>query len=455
MVASTLSGKKKFFLIAGVLSFLLLLPITGTALSPKQSSTRIVLDTPVREVNYNDTIVFKGKLINALDNNGITSTPITIYHKGLQKNHLLVTGETDANGYFQISWVAKPVEPLSNVVNVFAAFDGNVEYKPARTFEYSVNIVTKYSIDIRADKQFYYVGDKAVITVKIAGPTNNLFDPTDMHSFLDGMMVSMNRIDAGHYRYFSKELTHGIHNFSVNVKIPSPESKFRADFNTVSSSGQIHVIKRPTTMTANVNDDIYFMNDEIVFDATLLDVVRGGYITDQNLTAYLTLPDETIRAITLSPLGNTYTGKYLVNETDSVGLWTASVKFDGDYALQPSDFPLGFLKVNDYRVKPSVVQQGNVTTINFMNHEDNDIDVYEVVVKLNEESIISTRAPSEWTLSVDASTNTIYFSTDTKPLKPEKALEFQIETAELIQSFTWEIRDIDSNAILAGKYPNL
>jgi len=70
MVANTLSGKKKFFLIAGVLSFLLLLPVTGTALSPKQSSTRIVLDTPVREVNYNDTIVFKGKLINALDNSG-------------------------------------------------------------------------------------------------------------------------------------------------------------------------------------------------------------------------------------------------------------------------------------------------------------------------------------------------------------------------------------------------
>ncbi len=455
MVINVFSDKKKFLVIVGVLSLLFLLPITGTALSPKQSSTRIVLDTPVKEVNYGDTIVFTGKLLNALDNSGITSTPITIYHKGLQKNHVLATGETDSNGYFQISWVAKPVEPLSNTVNVFAAFDGNVEYKPARTFEYSINVVTKYSIDIRADKQFYYVGDKAVVTVRIAGPTNNPLDPDDMYSFLDGMIVSMNRIDTGHYRYFSKELTHGIHNFSVNAKIPSPESKFRADFNAISSSGQIHVIKRPTTMTANVNDDIYFMNDEIVFNATLLDVVRGGYITDKNVTAYLTLPDETKHEIALAPLGNTFTGSYLVNATDSFGLWTASVKFNGDYALQPSDFPLGFLKVNDYRVKPSVVQQGNVTTINFMNHQDNDIDVYEVVVKLNEESIISTRVPSEWTLSVDAATNTIYFSTDTKPLKPGKALEFQVETSELTQSFTWEVRDVDSNTVFAGKYPHL
>lgn len=450
----TLVIDRKFLMIVGVLSLFFILPVTGTALSPsKQITTRIVLDTPVNEVNNGDAIVFKGKLINALDNTGIASTPVKIYHKGLQKNHEIASGKTDANGYFQIKWHAEPVEPLSNVVNVFAQFDGNVEYKPSRTFEYTIRIVTEYYIDVRADKQFYYVGDKAIFTVNIAGPTNNPFDPENMHSFFDGMLVSLNRIDAGHYRYVSNELSYGIHNLSVNVKIPSPESKFRADFNTISSSGQIHVIKRPTSLTGSINDDVYFVGDEIMIDATLLDVVRGGYITDKNVTAYFTLPDKNKQAITLTQFGNLYKGNYLVKESDSSGLWTGMVAFEGDYALQPSDVLLGTFKVNDYRVKATVTQQGNVTIINFANHEDNNVDVYEVVIKL-EESVLSMRGPSYWNATYDDVTNKVYFSTDVKPLKPGKSLEFQVETSEPSQSLTWEVRDIDSNVIVIGKYPN-
>jgi hypothetical protein len=453
MVANALRGNKKFLLIAGVLPLLLLLPVTGTALSPKQSTTRIVLDTPLEEVNSGDTVIFTGKLLNALDGTGIASIPININHKGIGKDYALATGTTDPNGYFSIQWIATPVDPLSSTVHIFASFDGNVEYKSSRTFEYNVNIVTKYSIDIRADKDFYYVGDKATFTVKIAGPTNNPFDPVEMHSFLDGMIVSMNRIGTGHYKYVSGELVSGIHNFSVKVKIPSPVSKFRSDFNSITSSGQIHVIKRPTTISAGVNSEMYFINDEIKFDATLFDVVRGGYITDVNLTAYLTLPDQTERVITLTPIGNSYHASYAVQETDSIGLWSGIVKFDGNYALQPSQASLKLIKINDYRVKPDVIQQGNVTIINFASHEDNQNEVYEVVLKLGENMILSTRAPDEWSTVIDSATNTIYFTTDTKPLKPGKALEFQVETAELLQSFTWEVRDIDSNVILSEKYP--
>jgi hypothetical protein len=198
---------------------------------------------------------------------------------------------------------------------------------------------------------------------------------------------------------------------------------------------------------------MYFINDEIKFDATLFDVVRGGYITDVNLTAYLTLPDQTERAIALSPIGNSYHASYAVQETDSIGLWSGIVKFDGNYALQPSQASLKLIKINDYRVKLGVIQQGNVTITNFASHEDNQNEVYEVVLKLGENMILSTRAPDEWSTAIDSATNTIYFTTDTKPLKPGKALEFQVETAELLQSFTWEVRDIDSNVILSEKYP--
>jgi hypothetical protein len=313
--------------------------------------------------------------------------------------------------------------------------------------------VTKYSIDVRADRNFYYVGDKAIFTVDISGPSNNPFAPSDIHSFLDGMLTNLNQIDTGHYRHVSKELAFGTHTLSVNAKISTSESKFRNDFNTISSSAQIHVIKRPTSMTASVKDKVYFVGDQIKVDATLLDVVRGEYVTNKNLTAYFNLPDLTKRYFTFSPHGNALNGTYAVTGNDTFGQWTGLVKFDGDYAMQSSQASLASFKVNDYRVKPVVSHEGNVTIINFKSHEDNDLDTYQVVVKGNGEEVTSMRTPNGWSSTVGNATNTIYFITDSKPIKPGKALEFQVETSQPIETFTWEVRDIDSNVIVSGKYP--
>lgn len=446
---------KIVLVLALVVSILVIIPITTTAApsTAKKDATRIVLDTPAREVGVGDTVTFTGKLVRALDSRGIGSVPVTIYHKGAIQNTPLETGFTNADGFFSIRWQARPVDTLSNNVNIFASNAANNEYESSRTFEYNIRISTKYSIDVRADRSFYHVGDRAVFAVEVKDPSNNPINPREIHAFFDGLMVTLTQIDRGHYRYATPQLTHGIHSMSVSVKILTTESKLKADFNSISSSAQIHAIKRPTTLNASVNDRPYFIGDEITVRATLHDVIRGGYITDKDLKVQMALPDESKRNMTVSSQGNTYVGKYVVNELDAIGMWKGSVVFEGDHALQSSDRALPLLQVNDYRVKPAVSQEGNVTTINFRSHEENFIEVYELIMKLDLEhvEIMSANVPSEWSYSYDNSTRTIKFMTENKPLKSGKSMSFAIETWPSIATFAWEARDIDSDVIAKGK----
>ena len=99
--------------------------------------TLLTLEPPPLQVREGDTIIFTGRLVTVESGAGISNNLIQIfdYDQGAfgEQDDLLASGLTDSNGYFAISWVAKPeAEGAVQGQEVYAWFQGTPEYESSK-----------------------------------------------------------------------------------------------------------------------------------------------------------------------------------------------------------------------------------------------------------------------------------------------------------------------------------
>jgi uncharacterized repeat protein (TIGR02543 family) len=109
-----------------------------------KAKTTITLDTPPPSVVEGQTVTFTGRLVIAGTNIGVADVTIKIFDfDDIGKGDLMGEGKTDSNGYFRITWSAKPMDSADRTVEVYAIFEGTEFYDPSRS-----PLTEYYTIDV-------------------------------------------------------------------------------------------------------------------------------------------------------------------------------------------------------------------------------------------------------------------------------------------------------------------
>lgn len=457
----------------------------GNIFLAKKATTKLILDNPPDQVNIGETVTFTGRLVKQPGYSPVAAAAINIFEKGLGgQNQILATGSTDSNGYFRISWAAFQNKDgfsgadIDNLADVYAYFQGNTENDSALSLQFRIKATNNSSIEITSAKPFYYVSSTAVITISIRDSIANLIDPDDLYVFFDGMPVKVKRIETGVYRFEQAFLTQGDHKTSADARFDGDKASagLASSAVSISAESEIHVVRRPTVLTASIGNivssdgtyPVFFFGDKIQLKAELLDVATGTYITDgpigaNSITTTIVRPDNSVEELILTASGNSLISEYQILDTDPTGVWTFQIMFQGNDQLQPSTIAGQTTKfvVNDYRTNIAVTPEAmaNVTIIDVVNHPDSSAIIYELALDIGSSSVgdtseglVSFRVPENWTAVFDSSTATIYLHTIDKPIGAGKSMQFQLQTDSLITSFSWIAKDDQGNIIATGSW---
>ena len=90
--------------------------------------TTLVLEPIPRNVGQGDHITFSGRLLTADDETPLSNRLIfKQYESPYDRTTTLTSTTTDTNGYFIVSWTAKPKGYSGGTYNIFAKFNGDDE----------------------------------------------------------------------------------------------------------------------------------------------------------------------------------------------------------------------------------------------------------------------------------------------------------------------------------------
>jgi len=108
--------------------------------TPKPAKTVLTLDTPPISVATGSTVVFTGNLKESETGKPVVGATIKIMERDIGREELLASGVTDSGGNFRIEWKAKKTDWRDNTAEVYAKFEGNDDYREAKSEQYTVTI---------------------------------------------------------------------------------------------------------------------------------------------------------------------------------------------------------------------------------------------------------------------------------------------------------------------------
>ena len=303
------------------------------------AQTSVSLDMPVEKsfpVTQGATITFSGRLIKATTLAGISDVTISIVEQvSFGESRFLVSGQTDADGFYAIPWVVD-VEQVLGVtggsigtentqgrenrfqVVVVARFDGNDQYShsvsTAQSFEVRLNALT-----IQVEKKSTYLAyENAAVTVFVRDINGLLVDPDKITSRFDGSPVTLVKKDVGTYIFSAVSLSPGSHQLQVIVEKRGNTS----DDELIT----LDAMKRKTSISIVTDKTSYNLGDTIRITASLIDNSANTGITDRIVSGALTSPTLQVRTLTFVDSKASYT----LAKTDPAGTWTLSAGFAGD-----------------------------------------------------------------------------------------------------------------------------
>jgi len=106
----------------------------------KPIKTSLVLDTPPRSVPIGSTVTFTGRLAEDGTGKPVIGAKVKILDSDIGGDDLLASGSTDNEGRFNITWIAKKVDPHDNTVEIYARFDGNDDYQRSKSKQFTVEV---------------------------------------------------------------------------------------------------------------------------------------------------------------------------------------------------------------------------------------------------------------------------------------------------------------------------
>lgn len=116
--------------------------LTNETARYQKNPTSITLNVPKYSIYEGDTQYISGKLTT----NGIPLHNAVIDIKdedtGSGDDEIMKL-YTDNNGNFGFTWTAKSMDPLDNVVELYAVFEGTSTYDSARSYQYDISVLSK------------------------------------------------------------------------------------------------------------------------------------------------------------------------------------------------------------------------------------------------------------------------------------------------------------------------
>lgn len=105
--------------------------------------TGILLLEPPNVVESGSLVTFEGWLINAKTGKGIVNAPIDIWEndRSFMSDKVLVSGLTDNEGAFNISWKAVQQDWWDDIVELYAKFSGSGNCKAVRSANYRIEVL--------------------------------------------------------------------------------------------------------------------------------------------------------------------------------------------------------------------------------------------------------------------------------------------------------------------------
>ncbi len=326
-------------LFAALFSTMLLLGSVGLNNASATAQTSISLDMPVEKsfpVTQGETITFSGQLIKATSLAGVPNVTVNIVQQvSFGDSKLLVSGETDADGFYAIPWVVD-VELVADItggsfgtqntqgrenrfqVVVVAKFDGNDQYShsvsTAQSFEVRLNALT-----IQVEKKSSYLAyENAAVTVYVRDTNGLLVDPDKITSRFDSLPVTLVKKDVGTYIFSAVSLSPGSHQLQVLVE----KRGHTSDDELIT----LDAMKRKTSISIVTDKTSYNLGDTIRIIASLIDNSANTGVTDRIVSGALTSPNLHVRTLTFVDGKASYT----LAKTDAAGTWTLSAGFAGD-----------------------------------------------------------------------------------------------------------------------------
>ncbi len=316
---------------------------------------------PKDPVTMGSVIIFSGRLVGAENLNGVVNATIKIIHQvAYNHNELLVTGQTDADGFYAIPWVVA-VDKIAAVeggsfglaqgqgsdqrrfqVKLVAQFDGNDQYarsiSTAQSFEARLNEL-KIFID---KKPVYLAFESSTIKVRVTDVDNNLVDPDKLTAFFNNTPITLSRDDVGVYSFTITSLTPGAHSFSTTAT--------KKGFITDDDRVTIDATKRKTALSLSTDKATYNQGDTITVSAQLRDVSENKFVSGKLVTGSLIPPDLKVKSLTFVDGMATYK----LTNLDAAGKWTVSANFAADQAYFSSSNSISFtVEKGTGVVKPS------------------------------------------------------------------------------------------------------
>lgn len=197
----------QYFAIASVL--VLLLSVTLSRADAVGQPTSISIEVSASKVNVGDTVTFSGSLVDARTGEGIEGKTITIYKEGPIGPVPFMTATTGIDGGFSVDWIADLERNSNTPITMSARFDGDSQYLPSRTGKTSFTVALKpleLVITTDGNKNKYFLGDKALISVALSDGSANFVDPDFLRATYDGRFVEMKKEDVGRYTFQTPQL---------------------------------------------------------------------------------------------------------------------------------------------------------------------------------------------------------------------------------------------------------
>lgn len=411
--------------------------------------TFLTLDPVPAVAAAGDEVVFTGKLTD-INGNALVGKTIRIDEERATGPNILATAVTDENGMFSTSWMADLDNPTKDRnMSISATFAGDEQYNAARSGRVGMKVaIQTMSVSINFDKPFYFSGDRATFTIKFASPRGEAFDPEVLRGIFDGLTVTLERQEGGHYIFKTPPLVPPTH----TLQIVAEKHGYKVFTNAVT----IDVFTRQAL--PGVKLDFAWSPEQVLQGVPVTFTL--AFTDSNNIVAPFVNYDIAIRkgSEVVLELKNQQTtdGKATHQHTFADGgKYVVNVKINGigqapDLILVrlSSDFNIDVIKSTAFAVKVKALQKGDTMRVVFRNPMLAPTGVYAVSLNFEDPNKVIIRAPSGWT--VRTVERTIKIETGDSPLEPGKNLRLSVKVDGTVDSFDWGAMDGKGTVLKSG-----
>jgi hypothetical protein len=344
-----------------IIAIILLATANGLNKTSAIANTQISLDDLSRfPVMEGEIQMFSGRLIRSSTMQGISDATINIVHQiSFDNRQILVSGQTDANGFYSIPWAVNVERVVAQTggsfgtentqgrdnrfqLKVLSQFDGDSDFTRSTSNTQSIEVRLN-QLRIQIEKKVIYLANEgATVKIMINDISNNLVDPDKITSRFDNNAVMLVKQNTGTYVFSVAQLSAGNHQLQVHV-----EKRGHVSDDVFIT---LEAMKRKTSLIIATDKSSYHLGESVSITASLIDQSSNKLITDRTVTGTLTSPKLAVQQLTF------VNGKTLHNlkVTDAAGTWTVFSSFPSDRSYFASLGEATFTVTKPTAVVPSL-----------------------------------------------------------------------------------------------------